>query len=352
MEGTMLYIIMHDVGDGNHIDFTSTGLHSILKIDFGTNSKKDLLFKDFPPLSPFRRHAISNSFLLSHFHADHYNGLIQVLHRREFADIRFGFQNVYYPRFPKFPNSSILEKQMLFFNRLLLGDYSGSQQYDLIRIISKQNGRAFKYYPLSQGNRVQGGDMEAEILWPPRLITDNEFIKTVRDLIAKIEEVLSRHPRYDELYRKMNETPKEASEAGVNTDDLEEIELSEAEIPEEIANLGKDLRGIANRLSISFLTDKALLFLGDLECKEIATVIKYLKRSKFNHSEYMIAAHHGSHWHDSLLDIFANEILVSNGRRMVVKFKEGYKGITNRLRFTYLEGSIIVRWPRLTFECS
>ena len=339
----MQRIIMHDVGDGNHVDIVPEWRRSGLKVDFGTNSDKKKLFNDCGLLDWIYPLRFGRSFMLSHFHADHYNGLIELLRHANHEHFCLGFRKLYYPRFPTFPNSTVIAKQILYYNRLLLGDYSGSQQYDLIRIVSKLNRRRFTSIPLSQGDLIQDSSMEAEVLWPPRTIANNSFNRTVERVIGRFEETISHYPELRDQYVGMNGVPSEHGESEFNPEDLSNLSEPLRNVPQEVVELGVPLRNIANRLSIAFLSGRHILFLGDLENYEIYSVVKYLKKIRnFNHSEFMIAPHHGTHWQASMINIFANHILVSNGPKMIAKFKQEYKQISNRVHSTFLEGTVVL----------
>jgi beta-lactamase superfamily II metal-dependent hydrolase len=79
----MRSIVMHDVGDGSHIDILHPplGQHQ-LKVDFGTSSDISKLLDSVG--SPFPSY-VYNSFLLSHFHTDHYSGLVEILKNPKYS---------------------------------------------------------------------------------------------------------------------------------------------------------------------------------------------------------------------------------------------------------------------------
>ncbi len=340
-------LIVHDIGDGCHVDIYDD-LYA-LKIDFGRSDVKKIEVDSF--FHNYWWYKI-NAFLLSHFHNDHYNGLYAMIGPSSCR--RVDIEVVYFPHQPVFNNSKIFFKQLAFLNRISMGDHSKSPQYDLIRLISSINNRdTFKYRALSQGDKFYLSNNEIEVLWPPSTIQNKRFVASVEKVISKFDETLEKFPDLKRLYIQFNQNENSLdSEGTIHTDEIEKIEeiLEDRKILnsytdtqlKDISDLNTDFRGIANRISLALKCGGNLLFMGDLESGEINKVIKYLKsKHTFNHCNIMITPHHGTNWGAKLMDIFIFHSISSNGREMIKYFKEDYKKISLTTHSTFLEGDIV-----------
>lgn len=341
----MREVLVHDVGDGNHIDMLGDWWDSAAKVDFGTSGPKDKLFRPgtswtwgdihyFLPPTPY--------FILSHHHADHYNGFIAAACNKKYQQVRFHFRHVYYPRFPSFPNHRLVMRQILFLNRLILGDTSGSRQYDLLRLIRSCNSQTFRYSPVKQGDEIPLGADRIEVIWPPDTIVNGNLNRAVDTAMRLFDALTDTNSDLRDRYERMNEIPAEPGEFDLDEDDRFALDARE-ELREQIHEVNEALRRVANRLSLAFLVGEQLLFLGDLEEEELRAVIDHMKANhRFNHTNCLVAAHHGTHWDERLRDVFAHQVVVSNGSSRAADFCEEYKDISSRVRSTFLEGDISV----------
>jgi beta-lactamase superfamily II metal-dependent hydrolase len=232
---------------------------------------------------------------------------------------------------------------MVFINRLLMGDTSGSQQYDLLRYISKKNGQNFKYTPVNQGSIIRFGSAELMVLWPPDNISSGRFNRAVDTTLNRFEEFIAKNGKLRARYERMNEIPSEPGTFAADDDDQIALEMTNEKLVKEVHRINTALNDIANRISLAFIIKDSILFLGDLLEPELNEVIKHLKHSyRFNHIDCLVAAHHGTHWDNSLYDIFAYQVAISNGKRMICKFREEYKDIAEGIRSTFQEGDISI----------
>jgi hypothetical protein len=240
--------------------------------------------------------------------------------------------------------TSAMEIILTLFSRMVLCDYSGSQQYDLLMIIRKINRHGdfpTTYIPLSQGDVIEN---QALVIWPPRVIENKSFNETVKKVMEKCEPTISEYPKFKKLYEQMNTIPGEQGKFSFRKEEVSELVTATVDVPKPILDLGPELKGIANRLSVVFMLKNRLLFLGDLETFELGEAVKYLKSSsRFNHCEYLIAPHHGTHWNDELLNIFAGTVLVSNGEKMIKHFERHFQEICNQIHCTFAEGSFRIK---------
>ena len=80
-----------------------------------------------------------------------------------------------------------------------------------------------------------------------------------------------------------------------------------------------------------FRQDDNILFLGDLESREINSVVTDLVNNNNIVYDILIAAHHGTHWHSSLNAIEVDICLVSIGQTLKKRIRYEYKTISNKL---------------------
>ena len=109
---------MWNVGDGlSMVLYSSSGRW--LHIDCGSSSdarKAEKTLDDFPfhPYEP-------GEFLLSHFHADHYNGALLAASRARRGRDRLAVTRLYYPRVPSFTRSDDFMVALFAMNMRIFG---------------------------------------------------------------------------------------------------------------------------------------------------------------------------------------------------------------------------------------
>jgi hypothetical protein len=112
------------------------------------------------------------------------------------------------------------------------------------------------------------------------------------------------------------------------------------DLPPGVDRVNKLLRDAANHFSIAFHEDNRLLFLGDLESKEIESVAAELGKKRRTHFYTTITAHHGTHWHNTLSNVHTVYAISSVGSHRIANLKHEYKGIARRSLVTYANGDI------------
>jgi len=107
-------VTVNEIGDGLFLDIRFK--HSRLVTDFGSqqNIPIESLYR-FLGNFPF-------SFALSHFHSDHYKGLVEFAQQGGKTPI----DKVYFPRLPQFSDRPRLLKAFQAINFYLMGNDSGS----------------------------------------------------------------------------------------------------------------------------------------------------------------------------------------------------------------------------------
>ena len=107
------------------------------------------------------------------------------------------------------------------------------------------------------------------------LLFDKRIRKEIVTAIKDFEEAIKEVEELGNIYNRIKDLPLDtAREYG------EEIRSKETKtISPIVQKANESLRGAANRLSIAFKQSDNLLFLGDLEAKEIGQVVKQLKKA-------------------------------------------------------------------------
>ena len=98
-------------------------------------------------------YSIPDTFILSHFHVDHYNRL---LYASQHSSLRcFPIKEVYYPRIPEFKERGKFIVALFTMNLRIFGSETGVMEYDFLETIFKINGKMdFKYRPVSKGDII------------------------------------------------------------------------------------------------------------------------------------------------------------------------------------------------------
>ncbi|MGB4655390.1 MAG: hypothetical protein WBH98_08165 [Bacteroidales bacterium] len=346
-----MIVIINDIGDGLFVDFRLK--NERLVTDFGSQHdvNKGLLYR-FCHSFPF-------SFVLSHFHSDHYSGLVNIAHSGMCAHI----DTVYFPRLPKFSNRSALLKAFQTVNFYLLGNDSGSMEYDFINLISKISyNRRFNVIPVSQGDFINLGQKSFQVIWPPREI-DNSFTESVEKVIKLFNEELQKDDILQKIYKTLDNSFYQDKEEEFNFESEQTekgtINLIDSEQRNErlkhIKNLNDELRGIANRISLAYCNNQ-LLFLGDLEANEIDNALEYnLSVSNNSYWDMVILPHHGTHWGKEMSNIRCKVAVSSLGNRLKNYWKIKNKSIADENYLTYYNGRIIkklgIRCCYTPWEC-
>ena len=331
-KGSKMYLIINDVGDGNHIQFISR-YHNMFTIDYGSQQRNQY----FAHNGLFIPWYDTNSLLISHYHTDHYNGLFLL------PDNSINLTKVYYPNIPDFPQKKVLSKMILFLEYLTLGSDSGSPANDLLNLIGIKNKNDLFYRSLKQGDIINFNHKKMNVIWPPQTITNKQVLKTLSKSIEKINDVISSNDELQILWDNFDRNSNTESEIYVKK--VKEYSKKAINIDKSVlSSFAKSIHDITNRFSVCLFEKENFLFLGDLESNEIRECILYLKKNyKINQIKYLITAHHGTHWNQILLDIHAKKVITSNGEKMVVHFDDQYKLIGDKSYSTFQNGSLIFK---------
>jgi len=310
---------------------------SSLLIDFGSQQRKQVKNN-----KGFFQTRFRDKLLISHYHTDHYNKLFDLKKRSILIN------ELIYPYIPlidskEMKDEKTLKKMIVFYNILSIFSETGVPSCGLIKLLKDKCAENFTPRNVKMGDRISIIGDTYDVIWPPKEISHvNCSIK----LVSGIKKIMSVIKKDDVITKFWDKFEREFRNKNYeNDEDLENYEFEQEEFkkinPLIKKELSKEIRNITNRLSICLYKEDKFLFLGDLEKEEISCCIDYLKKNYYlNHVKYLIAPHHGTHWHDRLLDIYAENLIISNGKKMIVNYKEQFNRIAGNIHHTYMSGDI------------
>ena len=334
-------IFVPNVADGLAIGITSQ-MGLTIQIDCGSHHQPNLalengLLKIMPDI-----------FILSHFHVDHYNGLFR---NRIYKDLPLQYiRRVYYPRIPEFSDRRRFLTRLFVVNARVMGASTGSQEADFLKTIAKINKVSFNHRAVSQGDIIKFRGVNFSVLWPPKILEDQATIRSVSNAISAFDEAIDQDEITRDIYNYIEERriidpylieDTESIEKLHNHEDNSDWILQERHpIPAVVNKANRLLRSAANRLSLAFKETNELLFLGDLESREINSVVNNLIDENQRRYRLLITPHHGTHWHDSLYKIRADISISSVGNKLISKYKTNHQVIADHCLATHINGDI------------
>lgn len=361
----MLAVSVPDIGDGLAIGIWTIGGQRV-QIDCGSQQYADrALHKGFygfttnallSSLFPMA-HDTPNVFFLSHFHTDHYNGLLHWYDYNQPGRI----EKVFLPRLPKFEEREEFILCMVTMAHWIMGDRTGSMDADFLSLISKINsGQPFTYEMLANGDVAQVGSSRFEVLWPPRTIEEDatlsvirkaisdfnhasdkdDDLRRIRDIIkerGEIEDYLISELEINKIQRRSRELNKEESR-----ELRQEKEKIKPQLSKEVKKANDSLRSAANHLSLALHQDNKFLFLGDLEGHEIEQVVQFLQKKGLRDFVIMITPHHGTHWQKDLDYINSLWVVSSVGRRLYRYVSPNFNSLSHVHLITHHIGDISI----------
>ena len=341
----MLSVLMSDVGDGMAVGIRTLSGKSI-QIDCG--SQQD----DLPELTLSLKKIDPDVFILSHFHSDHYNGLLGIdpnIHKTPFLSI----EKVFIPRIPEFDDRPHFLQCFLAMCYRVLGGNSGSMELDFLNVIHNINSRPFKYRELSAGDIFAVEGSYFYVLWPPRTIKQKRTLKVIKSAIEDFDKALEKDDTLKGIYKDLNNNSVIMSyldggkgekdfEQGIVRSDLFGQNHIGRKLPNSTINANKSLRSAANHFSLAFHEDNRLLFLGDLESHELNQVVKKLEKKGIMNFQVIIMPHHGTHWYKSMNRLNCISALCSTGRKLYKNLRPEYKEIATECYATYFYGDVYI----------
>jgi len=365
----MYKVYVADVGAG-----LCSGIFSLcgndcgyLQLDCGAQKGGERAFRGWKRIMGFYFRS-PDTLVLSHHHQDHISGLYyarKVLDCRN-SDELFNISRLYCPIIPKVTGADTkkLFLAMKFVNALTFATETGIMELDLIELIRKINkpGHKLNFQALAKGSKFTEGELSFEVLWPPKEIDLADISKSVQEAVNDFDNFLEKYPKLKELYdmcirnitvenytqtgeREINcRSDKETSECVTALHkQMDEIK----KIFPDIEEVDKSIKKAANHLSLAFFeTNQRILFLGDLENKEIETVCDSLENKEIRDFEILIAPHHGTHWNNKLSNLKSKYCISSIGDNLTKYFKEQFYSVSECCLLTFCCGDLIVPWPR------
>jgi len=243
---------------------------------------------------------------------------------------------------------------------LALAIRAESIQIDVIEMIINASKTHPMFHIVSQGDSFYHNNAKCDVLWPPKAICDDGVLADVRRAIDSFEKMKEEDDTLKNIYHNLMD-----SGIAMLLDGSEQLrDEQKQEIFQRVANLiwnyetskmrnygsvdndrykeeNDNLKKAANRLSIAFCQEGNLLFLGDLEQREIGQVVQYLL-AHHKPQEYGIiqAAHHGTHWHNDLSYLRAEHLVISAGKSLNSHIVPYYSGLCGNLHNTFTSGDI------------
>jgi|YelNatPaOPRAMG01_1025707.scaffolds.fasta_scaffold17110_4 beta-lactamase superfamily II metal-dependent hydrolase len=348
----MREIYVADVGDGLCMA-VCTLFGETIHIDCGSHQGSETAFDGF--MKVYNHFYKPDVFILSHFHIDHYNGLLLASKknfRKRYYPYLLKVRKVYYPRIPEFRDKEKFVMYLLTMNLKVFGSETGIMEYDFLRAISRIKVGSFSYKPVSKGDIIDINGSTFEVLWPPKTIESRKTLSVIERALGDFEKALEQDEDLKRLYERVKKEgvfekyreggEKEVSEEREDTDEYRDRNYRERELPEIVEKANNSLRKAANHLSLSLFEDNRLLFLGDTEGFEIKEIVDYLKSINRRKFYVFITPHHGTHWHDSLKEIETIYAITSNGDKLCSKMIPDFKEISKMSFATWVNGNISV----------
>jgi hypothetical protein len=339
-------VYVADVGDG-----LAAGMRTLdgtsIEIDCGSQDDAQKAFqRGLARIMP-------DVLFLSHFHIDHYNGLLiadAVRPRPALA-----ISKVYYPRLPRFQQREQFLLRLLAMNRWVIGNNTGSPTADFLSLISRINRIDFTYQSLCMGNKVAVGGCEYEVLWPPEELPNNAP-KYISQAISDFDAAAEEHGDLREILDQIGESGERHPYLAEDGETRELSGLRESaerhadlpfpyrgrSMPDLIRIANASLRKAANHLSLALHERGSLLFMGDLEGPEIKAVVGILEKKNRRHFFVTLTPHHGTHWHKDLEKIHTWFAISSAGPRRSRALDPRYESISGVHLATGLNGDIEV----------
>lgn len=352
------------VGDGLCTGMRYRYSHHFAQCDWGGSNQK-VAFYSYARLFKYIVNCVCNTspkeFLLSHYHSDHYKGLVKAsrLSQSKIQALNWEPEMIYLPGMPIIDKREEFYLTLFTMNMFILGDLTGSIELDLFKLIRKMRTKSptFKYRFLYQGDTFDLAGEKHIVLWPPRRILNDDLTESITKTIDDFNRLKEENEQLKKIYHQIKNSNvvddliKQASQEHEKINELSDlIEKNDGVYIEEnyelsqnkdtnISELNKKLINIANHLSLAFYKESDLLFMGDVSPQVIPKIIEILQSSNALIYDSIITPHHGTYWDDSLKNLRANYVLVSNGSKLSAGLHPDWYSVGTVIS-THLHGDI------------
>lgn len=338
----MRSIYVADVGDGLCMALHTIS-NEIILIDCGGEHSRIAFYGLNNTLS---RLLHLDHFILSHFHVDHYNGLLYASTYPP-KNLPFRVRDVYYPRIPEFRDRKRFLDCLFAMNARVFGAETGVREYDFLKAIGRLNKIPFRHRPLSKGDFINISGSGFEVLWPPAVIDDKRTLSVMRKALQDFERALEEDEETSRLYDLIREEGLWVYLEGGESEKIKEYDRhtfpvrKERKLPPIVKKANKSLADAANHMSLALCENNRFLFWGDVDGFEIKQIADELMSRGRKDFYIFIAPHHGTHWHSSLTNLRCVWSVASNGKKLFPRMKP-FKFISKKALATYVNGEIII----------
>lgn len=289
------------------------------------------------------------TFILSHFHEDHYNGLLYASADPGWRS-PFGIKEALFPGIPDFKEKAEFLKALFTMNLEIFGNETGIMEYDFLRAVTRINrGLRPKKRPLFKDEVVNIGGSVFEVLWPPSKLDDKRIQADVKKALKDFNEALKEDALTKTLHERVSEEgifeeylgKWNAEETEVQHDESEIHRQEHArELPAVVIGANESLRKAANHMSLALFEDNRFLFLGDTQSYEICQIVDYLDSLNRKNFYIFVTPHHGTVWTRRLREIEATYSLSSIGSKLCAELKPEFKDISKVPLATHANGDL------------
>jgi beta-lactamase superfamily II metal-dependent hydrolase len=350
----MRHVYVSDVGDGLCLAIGISSTENVLvdcgaTVGFWNPSGGKDAFEGLQRAVTFL--PTPKTLFLSHFHVDHYSGLVYAASHPLVNISSLPISRVFYPGIPRVPSGKEFMYALLTMNIRLLGDQTGIAGYELSKLITKLNGgSALKIQTIFQGDRINIGNSVFTVLWPPRDLSAYHSISV--DIIRAVrvfEEAIS----HDEPTRRWYDFVKKNSLIEQNNGDEQDQQKIDLELPEQLPEFGIRrlppaveranwaLRRAANRISLCFCEEQGdFISWGDLRALEIRYVIDYCLANALQTFGILVTPHHGTRWSQHFKKIRCERAVSSCGKKLFPSVISRYKEISKAHYVTWITGDV------------
>jgi beta-lactamase superfamily II metal-dependent hydrolase len=329
----MMNYKVFEVGDALFSVFTN-------QIGQTTEEHKSVFDFGFSHIDDFKNIEIfeykdAETFVISHFHLDHYKGFTKV------ANNSLNFKKLIIPKLPK--NKELADSMIAFMTIQLyfLGSETGNYEADLLRRIREKNQSDFEIERVKRDDDFIASTTNFKVLWPDENFLSSSVV--IQKALEKINNVKSQN----EAFKKFSDDVENST--FWKTDD--KISRKESAIKydfnltneqkETLKSANTSLIRIANDICLAFEeVNKSLLFLGDLSDDALDALFEIDFNDKVTY-DAVLSSHHGTHSsiNKKWKNIKTYVVITSGGIQRLRKFRGAYFLWSNRQHHTCCKGT-------------